>query len=227
MEHTVPTLADARSVGLAASVPVAFVGLTKLVGAVTGVPYATLAKTHYTPGAPMGPVVELFVLGLLVTVPALVVTCQVVVQKSVARALDGHGDRAVVLTTLAAGFMVTSTTTGGLATAPELGKLVAAATLVLLIAVAAYALERLDRDPSKHLASAAMGLFGALFVLGAIPEVDSLAGGLYAVTPLAVVGVAALGYDRSGSLLVPALAYLVVSLAEFVILLNEAGLGPW
>ncbi|GAD52927.1 hypothetical protein MBEHAL_1687 [Halarchaeum acidiphilum MH1-52-1] len=45
------------------------------------------------------------------------------------------------------------------------------------------------------------------------------------VAALLLVAVAAFAYDRSGSLVAPALAYLSFSLAEFAVLLTEAG-GP-
>lgn len=61
---------ESKPVGLAVAVPLAFVGLTKLVGTLDGVAYNSLTKTAYATDAPIGPVVVVIGLGLLVGVPS-------------------------------------------------------------------------------------------------------------------------------------------------------------
>lgn len=215
-----PTRADAFPLGLAVVIPVALVGVTKLAGALTGVPYSALAKTYYTADSPILPIVVLVVLGLVVNVPGLVVVCQVLVQRSLERVLAG--DHAVVLTTLVAGFAMTSDT-GGLDVVPELGKLVGAAAFVLVLGAALFVVERSGREGLRPLVYAPVLLFVALVAVSGVAEVDSVAGGLFALSQVGVVGVAAYAYDRSGSLLVPALAYLSSALGQFAVLVLEAG----
>lgn len=219
-----PSGTDLSSVGLAAFVPPLLVGLTKLVGSLTGVSYSSLATTYYGTDVPIRPVLAIVGLGLLVGVPSLVLTCQVIVQGSVERVLDDDG--AVVLTTLATGFVMTSNT-GGLATAPEPGKLVGAVLFVLVLGAGLYVTEHVE-GVTRSLAHLPALLFVALVVASGVAGIQSVADGLFALTHLGVLGIAAYTYDRSGSLLVPALAYLSLSLASATVLVAvEAGLHPW
>lgn len=217
-----PTRAALPLVGLAAATPATLVGVTALAGALTGVPYSSLSMTYYG-GGPTAPVLAVVGLGLLVGVPALVITCQVLVQGSLDLAVEG--DRAVVLTTLATGFAMTSHS--GLATAPDPGKLVGAVLFVLVFGAAVLATERIDRSRRRRLAWLPVALFVAFVVGSGVAELDSLAGGLFAVAHLGTLGVAAYTYERGDSLLLPALAYLSLSLATTAVVLGlEAGGAP-
>ncbi|ESP90132.1 hypothetical protein [Candidatus Halobonum tyrrellensis] len=220
-----PTRADLPFVVLAALAPPTLVGSTKLVGTVTGVPYNSLTMTSYAADAPLAPVATLAGLGLLVGVPTLVAVCQVFVQASVTRAVEDDG--AIVLTTLLAGFLVGSST-GGLSVAPELGRLVGAAVGVVALGVGVYGRKQVAHVGLRYLTYVPAVTVAGAIVLASVAEVDSVAGGLFAATHLAVLGVAAYTYSRTDSLVVPALAYGCLSVSNAVVVYAfEAGLQSW
>lgn len=225
---SLPSRADLRFVGLAVVVPVVLVGVTELVGLRTGVPYSSLTMTYYPdPAAPSA--LALVGVGTAVAVPCLAATCQVLVQGSLARAFDGgsESERVVLATTLVAAF-ATLSTTGGLTTVPERGKLAGAAAFVVALTALRYAADAADRPRVRSLATLTATLFAAALLLPGVAGVESLAAGLFAFAHLAVLGVAAYTYERTGSLFVPALAYLSVSLANAaVVLVVEAGGTPF
>ena len=222
---SIPSSVDLPSVGLAALAPVALVGLTKFVGLLTGVPYGRLTQSYYGVDPTTFPVLVVVGLGLVVGVPGLVIACQVLVQGSFGRALDG--DEAVLLTTLVTWFALTSTT-GRLTPAPDPGKLIGAVAFVLFFGVFLFARDRAEGAWPRALAAVPVLLFVGVVVLSGVVGTTSYAAGLFGFTHLAVLGVAAYTYDRSGSLLVPAVAYLGLSLANHgVVVLFESGAGPW
>ena len=215
-----PSRAALPALGLAGTVPVVLVATTELVGLLTGVPYSTLTMTYYGTGGASLPVLVVIGLGTFVAVPSLVLVCQVLVQESFGRVVDGG--RAAFLTTFATGFAMLGH--GGLSTVPERGKLVGAVLFVVLLAVGRIASESGTGDRVRSLAYLPVVSFVALVVVSGVAEVDSLAGGLFALTHLAVLGVAAVAYERTGSLLPPAAAYLSLSLANAgVVLVVEGG----
>jgi hypothetical protein len=220
-----PSRADLRLVGVAAVVPVALVGLTKLVGVVTGVSYGSLTKTAYAADAPATPVLLVTGLGLVVGVPVLVAVCQVLVQGSFRRVLDGGS--AVALTTFVTGFVAVSDT-GGLTAVPDRGTLAGAVLFALLLGGGLYARDRVDGDRLRLLSLLPVLLFAALVVLSGVAAIQSVAGGLFALTHLAVLGLAAATYERTGSLAVPAVAYASLSLVNrLVVYVFEAGVQHW
>jgi hypothetical protein len=180
--------------------------------------------TYYSdPAAPA--TLALVGVGTAVAVPCLTATCQVLVQGSLTRAFDGR--RAVLATTLVAAF-ATLSTAGGLTAVPKRGKLAGAAAFVLVLAVLRYAADAADGDRVRSLAAVTASLFATVLLFAGVAGVESLAGGLFALTHLGVLGVAAYAYERTGSLLVPALAYLSVSLSNAaVVLVVEAGGAPF
>lgn len=220
-----PERIDPSLLGLAVGVPLVLVGTTKLVGVLTGVPYGALTSVSYGAGASLTPVLSVVAAGLSVGVPGLVLICQVLVQGSFERELDG--ERAVVLTTLVTGFVMTGHS--GLSTVPPRGKLVGAVLLALLLGVAPHAAERVTRERLRYLAYLPAFLFLALVAGSALAEVGSVAAGLFTLTRLTALGVAAYTYERSRSLLVPAIAYLSLSIADYavVILLETEGVLPF
>jgi hypothetical protein len=222
---TRPTTADLPAVLVAALAPPAFVALTKLVGVATGVPYNGLTKAAVAVDAPLGPTVFVASLGLVVGVPALLVSCQVLVQGSFARVVDG--DVAVVLTTLVAGFLFVNDA-GGPTALPERGKLAGAVVLAVLVGVALVVHERAGRDWLRYLGAAPAIGFVTLVGLAAVADVDTLAGGLFALAHLVTFAVAAFAYDRTDSLLGPAVAYASLLLADrVVVVVFEAGMRSW
>lgn len=220
-----PSGDDLSLAGSALLIPAVLVGLTKVVGDLTGVPYGSLTLTAVAADAPVEPFLVVTGLGLFVGVPSYLLTCQVVVQGSFENAVDG--DVAVVLTTVVTGFLLTGSP-GGLSPVPELGKLVGAVLLVLAVGVALRVPERVDRRWLRFLAYAPAILLAALVVLSGVAAVESVAGGLFVTTQIVVLGLAAYAYERTDTLLVPALAYLSLSLtSSAVVFVFEAGMRSW
>lgn len=218
-----PTTDDAAPAAAALAVPAALVGLTALVAAATGTSYGSLTKTGYAADAAVGPVLAVAGLGLLVGVPTYLLLCQVVVQGSFRRVASG--DTAVGLTTVTTGFLLAGSAGGGLSPVPDRGRLAGAALLGLAVGVGLYATDRADRRWVRRLAwLPAAGLAGAVAV-SSVAALDTLAGVPFAATQFAVLGLAAVAYERTESLAVPALAYLSYSLTSTaVVFVFEAGL---
>lgn len=221
----------ARPVGRGATVagaalaPVALVALTKLVAAVSGTTYGALFQRSYGDAA----TVELFattaVPMLVVVVPMLLLVCQVIVQGGLRRVVGG--DAAVALTTLVAGFLLVDAT-GGLAMLPERGKLVGAALFVAGVAVATYGSERFDRRWLRYLSLVPVALLVGATVASGVAAVETVPAVLFVGAKVAVLGVAAYAYQRTGSLLVPALTYAsFLASSEAVVFLLEAGVQNW
>ena len=220
-----PMRADLPLVVFASVGPIALVGLTKLGGTATGVPYNSLTMTAYAADAPLVPVATVAGLGLLVGVPTLVLVCQVFVQESFAQVVED--DVAIVLTTLVAGFLVGSST-GGFSVAPELGRLVGAGVGVIALGVAVYGREQVAYNGLRYLTYVPAVVVAGVIVVLSVTEVGSIAGGLFAATHLAVLGIAAYTYNRTDSLVVPALAYGCLSASNtLVVYLFETGMQSW
>lgn len=216
-----PSGGDLRQAGLALLIPAALVGLTKSVGALTSVTYGSLTKTFVAADPSLEPYLLVTGLGLFIGVPSFLLLCHVVVQGSFEKVVDG--DVAVVATTVVAGFLLTSNA-GNLSAFPDRGKLAGAALFVVAVGVALYATEHVRRQWLRVLAALpAVLLVGAALVSG-IAAVESVAGALFALTQVAVLGFAAYSYERTDSLLVPALAYASFYLTgSAVVFVFEAG----
>lgn len=222
---SLPSRRDARVLGLAAVGPVALAALTKLVGELTGVSYNSLTMTTVAADAPLTPVLTITGLGVLLGTPALVIVCQILVQGSFEQAVGST--TAVVLTPLVAGFALLSET-GGLGPVPDLGKLIGVVLFTVLLAGSVAAARRVGSDRRRILAGTPVVLFVAVVVLSGIAEIESVAGGLFVLLHLAVLGIAAYGYERSDSLLVPAIGYTSLLLTNsLIVFLFEAGLRSW
>ncbi|QLD89068.1 hypothetical protein HWV07_08510 [Natronomonas salina] len=222
---SLPTRTDARVLGLAAVGPVALAALTKLVGVLTGVSYSSLTMTAVAADAPLTPVLAIAGLGILLGTPALVIVCQVLVQGSFEQAVGST--TAVVLTPLVAGFALLSET-GGLGPVPDLGKLIGVVLFTLLLAGSVAGAQRIGSGRRRILAATPVALFVAVVVLSGIAEIESVAGGLFVLLHFAVLGIAAYGYERSDSLLVPAVTYTSLLLANsLIVYFFEAGMQSW
>lgn len=205
----------------AALVPVALVAATKLVGALTGTAYGTLLLTSYGPAATVRQVAPLAALGLFVGVPSLVFVCQVLVQGSFRRVVGRHA--AVGLTVLVAGFLLVDAS-GGLNTVPDTGKVVGGGLFVLAMAVAVYGIERVERRRLRYLTFLPVAMFVVVTGLSAVAAVETVAAATFVLAQVLVLAVAAYGYERTDSLLVPALAYGSYLLAgQVVVFAFEAG----
>lgn len=201
--------------------PAALVGLTKGVGLFTGVSYGSLTKTGYGAAATLPDVLPLAGLELLVGVPVLVVVAQVLVQESFERVSSGW--TVVALTTVTASFVLLHANRG-ITVVPEWGRLVGAAVFLVLLEGALYVSARVERRWTQRLSYAPVLGFALLVVGSELATVGSVAGGLFVLTHVLVLGVAAAGYDRTDSVFVPALAYLsLLASNRAVVFFLEAG----
>jgi hypothetical protein len=213
---SLPSLSDLPAIAVAGAVPVLFVGVTAAAGTLAGVPYGSLTKTSYAQNAPVLPVATIAVLGLAVSVPSLVAVCQVLVQSSFRQVAGPNAG--VVTTTLVAGFFSISGL-GRLTVTPEMGKLVGAGVAVLVSVAAALVVDRVGGGRWEVLPYVPLALLVGLVVVSGVLETESLPGALFGLTHLAVLGVAAATYERTGSVVAPALAYLSVALANGLVVL--------
>jgi hypothetical protein len=221
----------ARPTGLASTVvgaalaPVALVALTKLLAAGAGTTYGALFQRSYGEAATVGHFATMAVLTLLVVVPMLLLVCQVIVQGGLQRVVGG--DAAVALTTLLAGFLLVDAT-GGLAMFPERGRVGGAVRFVVGVAVAAYGWERYDRRWLRYLSLVPVALLGGATVVSAVAAVETVPPVLFVGLKLGVLGVAAYAYERTESLLSPALTYAAfLAASEAVVFSLEAGVQHW
>lgn len=223
--RSLPSRGELPLVALALLVPAALVAVTKLVGTVTGVQYNALTRTAVAADPALRPILVVTGVGLAVSVPVLVVVCQVLVQGSFRRVVGR--DAAVGLTTLVAGVALVDAT-GGLNPIPDQGRLAATVLLAAGLAVAVVGHERLDGDGLRYLAAVPAGVVAALVLFAVVAEIGSLAGALFVTTQLAVFAVAAYTYDRTDSLLGPAVAYTTLIVANRLVVVGlEAGLQSW
>lgn len=223
--RSLPARTELPLVAAAGVIPLALVGLTKLVGSVIGVPYNSLTKTAVAADAAAGPILLLTGLSVLLTVPVLVIVCQVLVQGSFEQVVED--DTAIGLTTVLTGFVMVSNT-GGLTIAPDETKLAGAVLFAIVLGLAVYVNDRYPRDQLRYLAYIPLALVSSLLLVAGLAELGSIAGVLFAATHLAVFAVAAYTYDRTGSLLAPTVAYTMLVLANrAVVVLFEAGLQSW
>ncbi|MFD1642512.1 hypothetical protein [Halohasta litorea] len=220
-----PSRRDRWLVGVAGLIPLAGVALTKLVGTLTGVQYNALLQYSVAADASLLPVLQLTGISLVLGVPLYVAVCQILIQGGLGRIVDA--DRAIVLTTLAAGFVLLSNT-GGLTTVPDRGKILGLLVFTLLLGVGPYFVDHFGSDRRPAVAYGPALLFVAFVVVSGLAAVDSLSGSLFTATHLAVLGVAAYSSDRTGSVLPPAVAYTTLELANTgIIYFFEAGMQSW
>lgn len=222
---TLPTREDLPAIVATVAVPVLLVGLTALVSVATGASYSSLANASYVPDVALWPVAVVVGLGLFVGVPSYLLFCQVLVQGSFERVLGG--DVAVTLTTATTGFLLVGTGGGTeLSPFPDRGRLVGAVLFVLAVGVALYGANRTDRRWVQYLSMVPALAFVVAVGVSATAAVASPTGALFAGTQLVVLGLAAVTYEQTDSLVVPAFAYLSFALAhDAVVFAFEMGLA--
>jgi hypothetical protein len=166
-------------------------------------------------------------LGLLVGVPSSLLLCQVLVQGSFERV--GGGDAAAALTTATTAFLLAGTAGGtGLSSLPDRGRVLGAVLFCVAFESAVYAADRSDRSWVRYLATVPAVAIVTAVVVSGIAAVGSVAGALSASAQLVVLALAAVTYQRTDSLAVPALAYLSLSIAhDAAVFAAETGVvGP-
>lgn len=209
-------------VGSAAAVPAALVGLTAATAALTGTSLGDVASNGY-PTDPSAAVVVTFVLltPLVVSV-GYALLYQVLVQETLRASVERR--LAALLTATVAAFLLFGSS-GGLPFVPDRGHLLGAVLFAIAIGVAGYGNERIDRAWLRPLAAVPALTIFAVAILEAVVGIGTIADGLFLATHLAALGVAAVGYERTRSLFVPATAYasLLVT-TNLVLFAVEAGL---
>jgi len=220
-----PSAGDRRRLGFALLLPPGLVACTKAVGDATGVPYNALTASAWGAGTPATTFLALLGPAVLVGACSLTVVCHLLVQGTFERVVDGR--RAAVLTTVLAAVVLTGAP-GGLTAFPQPGKLALAVAFVVALGIALYAVENVDRDALAYLAYLPVTAVLGLVIIAWAADTGSVAELLYGATQVAVLWVAATGYDRTDSLLLPAAAYGSLLLSqEAVVYLFEAGLQSW
>ncbi len=116
-------------------------------------------------------------------------------------------------------------TTGRLTAGPDAGKLDGVVAFTLLLVLCLYVHGRIEVGRVRALAYLPVALFVCFVAFAGLAQVESVTGGLFALTPFATFGVATYTYDRTGSLLPPALAYACLRVANTAVVYGlEAGL---
>lgn len=160
--------------------------------------------------------ITLFVAGMVILYHGFV-------QGALQRVIGHDRNLAVVVTTLLGGYMVAPNvvTYGTFATGPWLflwGPRAAVAVLfVFALGVAVYATKRVDDGRMHKLAMLPAMVTLGLTVLVLSSEVGSPAGALVMVARVTVVGVAAYAYNRTESIVSPALVYATYAVVSTVL----------
>jgi len=202
VEVSLPGRRDLPTVAAAALVPLAGVAAVTVLASATGTSLTVLEGTYYAQDTgPLFPA-TLTLLTLLVGLPAYVFVAHEVVQRPLSAA--GRPWAAIAVTTLFVGAIGPREIVGtGLPVRAAVVFLVLAAC-VALPAVAAHAF---DSEWLPPLCAIPLALFVGGVLVGRIGDADGLAEGALVLTGFAVVAVAAHGYERTASPVVPAVAY--------------------
>jgi len=215
-----PGRSDLAMVALAVATPLVLIGVTDLVGNVTSVPFKTLVLTAYAERASATFAAGTTLASVFVAVPLAVVLNQVLVQGSF-RSITSS-DTAIALTTLLGAFVLGDQgLVGGIG---ETSKYVGVGLFALASLAVHVSRTRFDARWIWAVAAVPAVLFVVLSGVQWVASIDSIAAGLYGLANVATLGVAAYTYERTDSLLVPALAYASLLVAsEAVVFLFEPG----
>lgn len=227
---TLPGQSDIRLIGMAGLLPIVLVGGTKIVGTATGVTYSSLVGMGVGDKFASNPTVSMLLFvaihgpALLGMVVSLVLICQVFVQESFNRVLDG--DSAVVVTVLVTGYLIDEFMAGSVDWAPDKDKLLGALLFIAVVGVVLWETEHVTSQRLRYLAALPVALFVVLVLVSGLLGIESIAEGCFILTHFVILGIAAYTYERSNSVLVPALSYLSFALASLTIIIGlEAGVA--
>ncbi len=213
-----PDRSDLPATGAAFLAPVVLVALVHAAAAVAGGSLATVTGTNYAAGS-AAPVAALVTgIELTLTVPSALLATHVVVQRSVRRAADGTVT--VAVTTLVLGlngpFEVTSTRPFMLAAAALL--------TALALALPVYAEGTFNRRWLTAFTAVPFAVVAGFVLIDWVTRLGGGANGAFALAEVAVVAVAAVAYERTDALLVPALAYVsLAASSEAAVFLLQVG----
>lgn len=204
-----PDRADLPLVAAVAVAPVAAVGVVELLAGATGTSTAALTDSSYAPGVdPVGPA-TITALVLALGLPVYVLVTHALVQRTLRSAARPWV--AIGLTTLLIG-------TVGPTDLVSSGRpfQVAAVTLSLAAAIAipVFAAEAFDRAWLSAFCALPLAIFAGGVVVQWATGFDGFADAALGLAEVGLVGISAYAYERTESLLPPALAYAAFVVAR-------------
>jgi hypothetical protein len=204
-----PDREDVPLVAAVAVAPAGAVGVVELLAGATGTTTASLTGSSYAPGADPGVTAVVTALALFLGLPVYVLVTHALVQRTLRSAASPAV--AIGLTTLLIG-------TVGPTDLVSWGRSfrVAAVTLsiVAAIAVPVYAAEAFDRAWLSAFCALPLALFAAGVLAQWATGFDGVAEAALGLAEVGLVGVSAYAYERTESLLPPALAYAAFVVAR-------------
>ncbi|WP_436909317.1 hypothetical protein [Halosimplex marinum] len=204
-----PDRADLPVVAAAVLAPVGVVAAVQLLAGATGTNLAALTGSSYAAGADPFTAGVVTALGLSFGLPAYVLVTHALVQRTLRSAASPAA--AVGLTTLLVGTVgPTDLVSAGLPLR------VAVVTLLLIasIALPVYAADAFDRGWLSALSALPLAVFAAGALLQWVTGLDGVAGAALGLAEVGLVGISAYAYERTESLLPPALAYAAFVVAR-------------
>ncbi|QLH77852.1 hypothetical protein HZS55_11325 [Halosimplex rubrum] len=200
---SLPGRSDVPTVATAALVPVAGVAAITVLASTQGTTLAVLEGTYYAQNT--GPLLPatLTLLTVLVGLPAYVLVAHEIVQRPLSAA--GRPWAAVAVTTLFVGTIGPRELVG---TGLPMRAVVVFLVLAASVALPAVAAHTFEYEWLPLLCGIPLALFVGGVLVGFAGQTDGVADGALALVGLAVVAVAAYGYERTGSVVVPAVAYV-------------------
>jgi hypothetical protein len=220
-----PALDSLPAAGVAVFAPAALVLLTDAFAGALGGRYSALSGTRWTAGAPPEVVLTLVVLAPLAGSVALALVFQGAVQGTFREVLSAR--RAAVLTVGFGAVALVDGTGGALGFFPSTGGFVFLVLLVVALLVGRYVERRAETGWDRRVGYAPLAALLALGVYGVFGEVSGLADVAFVCLQVTVLALAAWGYDRTDSLVVPAGTYLAFfATGQAVALLFEAMPAP-
>ncbi|QPV63414.1 hypothetical protein I7X12_01900 [Halosimplex litoreum] len=199
---SLPDRSDLPLVAAVAVAPVAAVAVVALLAGVTGTSLAALTGSSYAPGVdPVGPAT---VTGLVLALglPVYVLVAHALVQRTLRSA--ARPSVAIGLTTLLIG---TIGPTDLVSSGRPLQVAAVTLSLVAAIAIPVFAAEAFDRAWLSAFCAVPLAVFAAAVVIQWATGFDGVAGAALGLAEVGLVAVSAYAYERTDSLLPPALAY--------------------
>lgn len=213
---------DLPLLAAATLVPPVGVALVYGLAGVTGTTLSALTDTYVAADTSLVLPMVVTALGLFVGLPAYVLLAHALVQRTLRTATGPW--MAVGLTTILVGFVGPTDLAG-----QGLGVRIAAVSLLLAagIALPAYAAHSFDRVWLPWVCAVPLALFTIGFVTEWLTGLDGPATVAFALAEVGIVGLGGYTYERTDSLLAPALAYASFVVATKVtVLLFETGVRP-
>lgn len=219
----VPGREDRVDVATATIVPVALVVGASVIASASGNGLPALLSRSVAEDGALEPIVAITFLALVTLVPIAVLVNHVLVQDSLRAAFGPrHG---ILLTIGIAAFLVDDPEL--LAVRVPFGRVMGLALAVACLALAVVGTDVFESDYLSVLAWVPFAVILVLFGVSWVVSITSIAGAFLALAGLLTLAVAAATYERTRSLLVPAIAYVAFTLTIDVLVYGmETGVLP-